>query len=293
MRPSIRFVSVLAVALVLTAGTGAVDASPRGAWPPKTSLRARVRGLRPTLALLRHTLTRSLRMSRDARRWRVRDARRGAPSRQEHLARQRDIDARLEAFGKTVVRDARIRLEVEGAEHLGELTGGAIIIANHESHLDGPILLSLMDLLGPTRVAGSQHLFEVPVLGKALEGAGVISIDRKNTGNAVEALTRAARELGPDTNLLIVPEGGRGRGAPLPLKKGAFHQARNMNRPILPIRLEGAGAVLPADGTLVQPGRRVRVVIGRPINGNDVEELKARSEAFFASQGVHFPAAKR
>jgi 1-acyl-sn-glycerol-3-phosphate acyltransferase len=168
-------------------------------------------------------------------------------------------DERLDSWGKNVVRNARIHLEVLGREHLrpGET---CLVMSNHQSLYDIPVLFHVV---GPNiRMITKKELFQVPVFGAAMEAAGFIKIDRSNRHRAIESLERAKALLASGTRVWIAPEGTRSRtGALLPFKKGAFYLAFEAGLPILPVTLKGTRDVLTAKGVASHRDAHVRVTL--------------------------------
>ncbi len=168
-------------------------------------------------------------------------------------------DARLDRWSRNCLRNARIELDVAGAEHLasGETF---LVMSNHQSLYDIPVLFQVV---GPNvRMITKKELFRVPIFGGALEAAGFIAIDRSDRNAAIRSLRRAQALLAQGTHVWIAPEGTRSlTGGLLPFKKGAFYLAFEAGLPILPVTLRGTRDILPANGLRSSAGSRVSAVI--------------------------------
>ena len=186
---------------------------------------------------------------------------------------------------------AGIRVTVEGAEHI-EGAGPYVVVSNHQSHTDIPVLLYHIPL--HLTIIAKKELFRIPIFGQGMRGLGILSIDRSNRRKSIETLNRAGEILRlRKISVLAFPEGTRSMdGAIHPFKKGPFMLALTSGIPILPVTVEGTFPILPKGKLKVQPGH-VRVVFHPPVavNGYGTErrdELiadvhKAIADRFYAT----------
>jgi 1-acyl-sn-glycerol-3-phosphate acyltransferase len=136
---------------------------------------------------------------------------------------------------------------VEGRENLDSVQNPFLIIANHTSHFDTVIVLSLL----PTRiydrtavVAAADRMYRERIKGMwhSLR-YNAFPITR---GGGREALAYSQWLLHAGWSLLIFPEGKRSRtGELLPFHGGPAILATLQNVPFLPIYIEGASRILP------------------------------------------------
>ena len=161
---------------------------------------------------------------------------------------------------------AGIDLRVEGEEHLWSHRP-AVFVFNHQSGVDTLLVAKLLrrDFTG----VGKQELRMHPVFGPLFAFAGVVFIDRSDTGKAIEAMKPAIAALEAGRSIAIAPEGTRSR-TPTPgrFKKGAFHLAMQAGVPIVPIVFRNALDVLPR-GALVLRAATVEVVVLPPVDTRD------------------------
>jgi 1-acyl-sn-glycerol-3-phosphate acyltransferase len=185
-----------------------------------------------------------------------------------------ECDERLDRWSRNCLRNARVELDVSGAERLAT-PETYLVMSNHQSLYDIPVLFQVV---GPNiRMITKKELFGVPIFGGALEAAGFISIDRSNRNAAIRSLHRACDLLASGTHVWIAPEGTRSTtGRLLPFKKGAFYLAFEAGLPILPVSLRGTRNVLRAHGIRSHPGERVGVTIHQRI---DTKTFSARGKA--------------
>lgn len=166
-------------------------------------------------------------------------------------------------WGRAILRAARVKVEVEGLEHL-PADGPAIIVANHESWFDVFALVAHLPV--DYRFVGKIELTRVPLFGRAWLAAGHIAIDRGDRQKAIESLQRAGEILHREGAVVVMfPEGTRTRdGNLLPFKKGAFVLAAQSQVPLVPVGISGSRAIMPKGSWRVTPGT-IRVRIGEPI----------------------------
>ena len=156
--------------------------------------------------------------------------------------------------------------DVVGREHL-PTAGPAIIAANHNSHVDTLLLLTIFParLMGRLRpVAAADYFLRGPLIGwfsRTL--VGIVPIARHGGGGEdVLAPARAALEAGDI--VIIFPEGTRGPGTDQlgPMKAGVARLAAAFpGAPVIPVWIEGAGRVLPK-GTMVPVPMNCTVLVG-------------------------------
>ena len=141
--------------------------------------------------------------------------------------------------------------------------GPAVLMCNHRSHLDGPLLLNAL----PFRFAFviKRSLAKIPFFGWGVTRAGYVSIDRSDHADAMAGMTEAVKAIRGGRRVLVFPEGTRSpTGDFLPFKKGGVVLALNARVPVLPIAIAGTRALLPRDSLTFHSGHAV-VNVGEPI----------------------------
>jgi putative phosphoserine phosphatase/1-acylglycerol-3-phosphate O-acyltransferase len=158
-------------------------------------------------------------------------------------------------------------LRIQGEEHLWS-NRPAVFIFNHQSNVDLVVVARLMrrDITG----VGKQEIRDMPIVGRVMEAAGVVLIDRKNTASAIEAmkpLVDAMRVEGK--SVCLSPEGTRTITPTLaPFKKGAFHLAMQAGVPIVPIVIHNSLDIQPKGDMFYHPGT-VEVEVLPPVDTSD------------------------
>lgn len=160
-------------------------------------------------------------------------------------------------FGDIATALTGCELEVTGEENLWT-SRPCIFVFNHQSKADVMILAKLIrkDMGGVAK----KEVRDTPVIGKLMELAGTVFIDRANARSAIKAMAPLIDAIKIDgKSIVIAPEGTRTLSPKLgPFKKGAFHMAIQAGVPMVPIVIHNAGDVAPKNEFLMRPAK-VRV----------------------------------
>jgi 1-acyl-sn-glycerol-3-phosphate acyltransferase len=177
------------------------------------------------------------------------------------------------AFRALVV--SQVRVDARLAPELDDLTGPFVVVANHSSHLDGPMIQQNL----PWRLArhlstgvAADYWFRSPVrraFVRVLFNAYPIDRDgsRANSG-------MSRRLLDAGVPILVFPEGTRSRTGRLGhFKPGAAALAQANQVPVVPVALIGGHEAMPKGARWPVPGRPpVRIVVGAPVRGEPGEK---------------------
>jgi len=151
-----------------------------------------------------------------------------------------------------------------------DVNGRYVVMANHQSALDIPLLMSVLPAEWKTVVWAKKSLFRIPVLGWAMRTLGHMPIDRVDRSTAGETLFRSRRKISNSRSVLVFPEATYApEGKPLPYKRGGFVLAIKTGLPILPVGVWGTRIALPPNGRLISP-TAITVRFGAPIPTADV-----------------------
>lgn len=187
-------------------------------------------------------------------------------------------------------------LNVRHRERLPQ-KGPAILAANHNSHLDTLVLMSLLPLrvLGRLRpVAAMDYFFRNRWLAWfATHVIGVVPIKRQRSTPDEDFLAPVAEALERGDIVIFFPEGSRGEPERLAeFKSGIARLAGRFPQvPVTPVFMHGLGKALPRGEWLLVPFF-VDVFIGEPLTWNGdrrayLNEFKCAIERL-AAEG-HFP----
>jgi 1-acyl-sn-glycerol-3-phosphate acyltransferase len=244
---------------------------------------------------------------------RLADAARKAPKRGRRLraaaaeldvawarsAPARFVRERFMQFVLNPVMDYYAARQATGKEKLAALKGPVILVANHASHMDTPVILSALPrkLRKRTAVAAAADYFYRNKLTASLVSLifNTVPIERrKGASDSVPKNTSHLDTLLDDGwNLLLFPEGTRARGGtPGRVRRGAAVLAAAHNLAIIPIRVTGTADAMPPGriwpkrlrGRLFSHRHRITVSFGEPIQPlGDTNALIERVQTFFDS----------
>jgi 1-acyl-sn-glycerol-3-phosphate acyltransferase len=187
------------------------------------------------------------------------------------------------------------RRRATGRDKISKLKGPVILVANHTSHIDTPVILAALPrrLRKRTAVAAAADYFYRNKLVASLVSLifNTVPMERKGGGLGQQATDHLDRLLDDGWNLLVYPEGTRSRsGGAGRVRKGAAVLANRHRLPVVPIRVSGTRAVMPPGrlwpkrlhGTMISKRHRVQVSFGEPIKPvGDAGAVIERVQRFF------------
>jgi 1-acyl-sn-glycerol-3-phosphate acyltransferase len=189
-------------------------------------------------------------------------------------------------WGRGLVRAVPVRLYITGLEHL-DPAKSYILVANHLSLMDIPMLYGWLPL--DLKWIMKKEVRNIPVIGIGTAMLGHIFLDRSNHDAAIRELQQLKAHLQPGTSILFFPEGTRSRDGRLhAFKMGAFHLARDLDIPLLPISIRGTDALLTPDGMDLHPGTAEMsihpAIPVEEVRASSGEQLRDRARNIIASK---------
>jgi 1-acyl-sn-glycerol-3-phosphate acyltransferase len=177
--------------------------------------------------------------------------------------------------------------DIVGREKL-PLKGPAILVANHSSHVDTVLLLTIYPSKALDRVrpaAAADYFLKGRLMSWFSRNIlAIVPVERNRAGTGEDVLAPAREALAAGDIVLIFPEGTRGDGEELTqLKSGVARLAAAFPAaPVTPVWLQGAGRVLPK-GAHVPVPLNCTVLVGDAVHwGGDraafMEELRVALE---------------
>ena len=149
--------------------------------------------------------------------------------------------------------------ESSANEHFLPASGGGILIFNHQSLFDIPVIV--VSTLKHIRFGAKIELFSIPFFGPALRAAGTLPIARENRHEVMKIYKDAEKRFKENTLFVLAPEGTRQKEPVIGrFKKGPFIFAVNAGVPLIPCVLKGTHAVLPKKSLAINIGRFRRVI---------------------------------
>jgi long-chain acyl-CoA synthetase len=188
-------------------------------------------------------------------------------------------------------------LRVEGREQLAAIRGPVIFAANHQSHMDTPVILTALPAPWRYRTATAMakeffkaHFFPdehsrtawfTNSLNYYLAALffNAFPIPQREAG-ARQTLQYIGDLVAHDWSVLIFPEGERSdHGEIKRFMPGVGMIASRLGVPVVPVRIIGVDKVLHRTWRMARPGR-VRVIFGAPLHlsGDDYAGLAKRVE---------------
>jgi long-chain acyl-CoA synthetase len=189
------------------------------------------------------------------------------------------------------------RIRVEGRDHLAAAVGPVIFAANHQSHMDTPVILAALPPRLRYRVATAMakeffkaHFFPETHSRRAwLTNSlnyylaalffNAFPIPQREAG-ARQTLRYMGDLLDEGFSVLIYPEGRRTQHGEIDrFRPGIGMIGARLGVPVVPVRIEGLDQVLHQSWKMAKPGP-VRVAFGAPLRlaGDDFEALARQVE---------------
>ena len=210
--------------------------------------------------------------------------------------RGRVAHAVARAWGRAILAISGVTLVVQGLDRLTPSVP-AVLMANHGSYLDIPVLLVAFD--GQLRIVARRTLIWLPFVGWFIYLGGHFMIDRDDPRQAKGLMDRiAARMRRHGLSAVVYPEGTRSLDGRLgPLKTGAFYLPVSVGVPVQPVAIFGTHAVLPKGQWFPLRGGKVTVRVGERLAMEGLEgspgrkALAERTRAAFLALGLEERAA--
>ncbi len=178
-----------------------------------------------------------------------------------------------------IFRTCGISAEIDGMDNLRGVES-FVLVSNHQSLFD---LIAVLRLIPrEMRFLAKREIKKVPVLGFTLERSENIVIDRASGGKAIR---RALAVAGHGYSICVFAEGHRfSDNLVHEFNEGAAWLAIATKLPCVPMAISGTAELMPRGAKFAAPGRRIRIVLGKPIptlgfKSSDRAELTKRLEA--------------
>lgn len=173
----------------------------------------------------------------------------------------------LSAFFRPLLK-LQTRVSVEGKEVFDSLSPPVVLMANHCSHLDTPLILLSLPASWRRRTAvaaAADYFFASRLMGTATALAfGTFPIERNGPGRS-EGI--ASELLRTKHNVLVYPEGTRSPDGKMgPFRHGAARLSIEDGVTVVPVATIGTQFAMPKGSRWIRRGRpEVRVRFGEPI----------------------------
>lgn len=184
---------------------------------------------------------------------------------------------------------------VDGLDRLEGQQGPVVFAANHASHVDTPLLLTVLPERFRHRTvvaAGADYFFDKRWKG-ALWAFAINAVPIERTRVSPQSTRLAAEVLVEGWSLVVFPEGGRSPdGWAQAHRPGAAWLALRAGVPVVPVHLEGTRRVLRKGGGRLRPSTTA-VTFGEALRAHDGEDARSfaarieRAVAVLADEQAH------
>lgn len=143
-----------------------------------------------------------------------------------------------------------------------------LYIANHQSFLDIPLILSVYQ--APPIM--KKEVLHIPLFGWMAWISGAIPVSRQNSRSRKIVFEKAKKRILKDrVGIQVYPEGTRSKDAlPLPyekIKKTLLYFAYNEKIPVIPTSIYGTSRILTSSGS-INPGCQIGIIVHKEIDPN-------------------------
>ena len=155
------------------------------------------------------------------------------------------------------------RLRIVGENNIPK-QGPFIIAPNHQSYLDGGIVVSGLSskTLKRTYFYATEEHVKHPMLKYMAKRNNVILMEKRNLKNSILKLSEVLKQ---GKNVIIFPEGSRSfDGEMVPFKKTFAILSKELNVPVIPVCIRGAYGVLPRGSRWIKP-KKIEVEYLEPV----------------------------
>ena len=139
-----------------------------------------------------------------------------------------------------------------------------ILISNHQSNLDIPILLGYLPI--NFSFIAKKEMESWPLIGWWMKALNCIFLDRKNVRQGMKDMKEAIKKLKDGYSYVIFPEGSRSEDGNVgEFKKGSFKLATDSGVRIIPVTLVGTYNIQSKKSLKISPNKNVKIVVDKPI----------------------------
>ena len=160
------------------------------------------------------------------------------------------------------------RTRIRGQKNVPK-QGGALICANHQSHLDPVLIGSCCERR--LNFLARKTLFKSKLFGFMIDYLDAIPLDREGIG--VTGIKETIKRIRAGEMVLIFPEGTRSRDGKLgPMLPGVCSIARRCKAPLIPVGFDGAYQAWPRSQSLPEFGH-IAISFGEPIQPEEYAQF--------------------
>lgn len=137
----------------------------------------------------------------------------------------------------SVLKLGQIKYEVVGIENLQNIDNGFLVVANHQSYFDIP-LLSLAFKENGVSFISKDSILKAPIISHYMKVMSCLFLDRESVKSGMNMIKDGSKLLKEGVNLVIFPEGTRTKDGNMhEFKAGSLKIATRGKAPILPVSI--------------------------------------------------------
>ena len=152
-----------------------------------------------------------------------------------------------------------------------------IIVSNHQSLVD---ILVAFTLFKHFKWVSKAELFKIPLIGWNMSLNRYIKL-RRGKSSSIKKMYRACeKHLNEGSSVYLFPEGTRSESGHMrKFKEGAFVLAKRLNKPILPLVINGSRTAVPKNSMNFHGKTRIEVSVLPPVSPEAFSDGSARDVA--------------
>lgn len=197
--------------------------------------------------------------------------------------RERTLEARevIKKLSEKIIKLAKIELEVRYLDYDAyksmKTEKGIVIIANHQSNFDIPVILVALDI--PVGFVAKKEMKNWLFYSTWMRLSKCVFLDRKNHREGIKNMKETIRNIEEGYNMVIFPEGERSLDGEVgEFKKGSFKIVKETKTILLPLSIDGTFFIQRRGEKIVHDNKKVVLTVGKPINteklsGEELEKL--------------------
>jgi 1-acyl-sn-glycerol-3-phosphate acyltransferase len=168
-------------------------------------------------------------------------------------------------------------LDIRGQQNLPRPSRGHMYISNHQSYVDILILMAALDTVA---FLSKGIVRRIPVVGRSAYCGGTVFFERGSKEERNRALQETLRMCQQSTAVVVFPEGTRSDDGELrpTIYPRAIQEAWRRGVRVVPVGLDGTGAIIPKSMDRVGPGQPVAIRIGPARDPDDFDSAEAFTE---------------
>lgn len=175
----------------------------------------------------------------------------------------------LKKFSRGLLRSVFAKVEVVYADEEAiknlERTDGIVVVGNHQSNLDIPLINGYFPMdLG---FVAKHEMEKWPFYGTWMKKSHCIFLNRENPREGIKSIKKAVGIIKSGYPTVIFPEGERSlSGEIINFKKGSFRLATDTEGIIVPVTVKGTYDIQRRGKLSMKMGQKIKLIIDKPIH---------------------------